>query len=373
MKQIATSLKIFKPAFFAVAVLLFSNAGWSQTIFTNPITGTDPSTANPFTTGQTTDPNVTASGIGRGPGINAVSALNRYNADGFATASTINLSDYFEFIITPNANYEIDFSSFAYTLRRSGTGPTTFVLRSSVDNFTADITTNTFATSNTTATPFTASLSGSSFQNIGSAITFRLYGYGATAAGGTAGIDDFTFSGPVALSTDLLSFTARTSGRNAQLSWTTSCASTIQTFAVEHSTDGSAFTETGRLDAATSECSNATRAYKFETPARSGLYRLAMHDASGRTSYSRALSVAAAAASQSSVRLYPSPAGSTLQVEGLQKGSTCRIVDATGRTLKAWTATGESEAVAVGTLSAGTYMLMSEAAGRSLTQRFSKN
>ena len=94
--------------FFHVSVL------FGQSIWTNPITGTNPNTANPYTTGDVVDANITVSGISRGTGIAGVNANDRYNADGWSTGA-INLNDYFQFTLTPDAGCEIDFASFVYT------------------------------------------------------------------------------------------------------------------------------------------------------------------------------------------------------------------------------------------------------------------
>lgn len=369
MKQIATSLKLFKPAFFVLAAVLFSHTGWSQVIFSNAITDNNPSAANPFTAGQTTDPNITASGIGRGTGIAAVSAQNRYAASGFTTANAIDLADYFEFTLTPANNFEIDFTSIVYTGQASGTGPTQLAFRSSVDGFTTNVGTPTVGGT-------TIPLSGSQFQDIAGSITFRLYGFNAGAAGGTFSVNDFTFNGVVsstALSVDLLSFSANTTGRITQLSWTTSCASATKSFAVEHSSDGQSFTEAGRVDATVGECNNTTRAYKFEAPASNGLYRLAMHDGSGRVEYSRTVSVLYSnVAASGNITVYPSLATASLNIRGLKEGETCRIVDLAGRTLQSWKATGSNETVSLSGLPAGAYMLVADRSGEPMVQRFWK-
>lgn len=171
-------------------LLLFVSAlGFGQSIFTNPITGTNPNTANPYTTGQLINPNITVSGIGRGAGINGTNANNRYNANGWDTV-TIDLNAYFEFTITPNTGFEIDFVSFVYTGQASGTGPTSFAFRSSVDGYSANIGTP-------TATGVTIDLSNATYQNITGPITFRLYAWSASGAGGTFSVNDFTFNGNV--------------------------------------------------------------------------------------------------------------------------------------------------------------------------------
>lgn len=172
--------------FIALFVYAFT---WGQSIFTNPITGVNPNLSNPYTTGQVVDPNLTVSGIGRGAGAIGTGATNRYNANSWNTA-TIDLDAYFEFTLTPNSGYLIDFLSFSYTGERSGTGPTSFAFRSSVDGYTSNI-------GAPTATGTTISLASAAYQGISSAITFRIYGWGASGAPGTFSINDFTFNGYV--------------------------------------------------------------------------------------------------------------------------------------------------------------------------------
>lgn len=171
-----------------IVFLIFWHSVVNGQIFTNPITATNPNTANPFTAGQTFDPNITVSGIGRGTGISGQNANNRYNASGWST-TTIDLNDYYEFTLTPLPGYKIDFTNFVYTSQVS-TGTSSHSFRSSVDGFVSDIGTPT--TSGTTI-----SLSGASYQNITSSITFRFYTYGVTAAATTFSINDFTFNGSV--------------------------------------------------------------------------------------------------------------------------------------------------------------------------------
>ena len=59
---------------FAILTAMGSNA---QVIFENSITGSNPNTSNPYTTGQTNNANLTVSGIGRGSGITGSNGNNR--------------------------------------------------------------------------------------------------------------------------------------------------------------------------------------------------------------------------------------------------------------------------------------------------------
>jgi hypothetical protein len=179
---------------FIVAFLLGSVQGWGQSIFTNSITGSNPNSSNPYTDGQIIASGITVSGIGRGSGITGVNSNDRYNANGWNSAS-FDANDYFEWTITPEACKEIDFESFVYSSSRSGNNSNQwvdgFALRSSLDGYSSNIGTATSGSS------IIIQLNISNYQNINTAITFRLYGWGADAATRTFSIDNFTFNGVV--------------------------------------------------------------------------------------------------------------------------------------------------------------------------------
>lgn len=184
-------LHILSPKTMLIALLIIGNASLAQSIWTNPITGSNPNSTDPYTIGQVVDANITVSGIGRGSGITGNAGNERYNATAWTT-SGLDLTDYFTFTLTPAANYKISLTSFEFTLQRSSTGPVNYALRSSIDNFTSDISTAAFPM---TAALQTVALSGAAFQDITSAITFRIYGYNAGSNVGTASVNDFTFNG----------------------------------------------------------------------------------------------------------------------------------------------------------------------------------
>lgn len=229
--------------------LLVTFNSLSQSIWTNPITGTNPNTANPYVTGQTVDGNISVSGIGRGTGITGTGANDRYNANSWNTAS-IDLTAYFEFTLTPNLGCEIDFTSFVYTGQASSTGATSFAIRSSMDSYVANIGTP-------TAGGTTIVLSSATYQNITGPITFRFYGWGASTATGTFSINDFTFNG--------------TTSCGAPSNTITTGAVTGAPFAVDCSSSDSgsiAFTSTGTFTAGnvyTAQLSNASGSFASPT------------------------------------------------------------------------------------------------------------
>lgn len=177
---------------FTAMALMACSLGFGQSIFTNPITGSNIS-ASPYTTGQVLATGLSSTGISRGSGLSASSTNNRYNVTGAnatSLANAISGNDYFQFSITPNACFEVDFSSFVYNSQIS-TGSINLALRSSIDSYASDIATT------TSTTGATMSLSAAAFQSLTSNVIFRLYIWGASSSGTQFSINDFTFNGTV--------------------------------------------------------------------------------------------------------------------------------------------------------------------------------
>ena len=168
-----------------------------QSIFKNDIIDTNPSSSNPYTNGQVKDPNITVSGIGRGTGLNGNIGGNRYNARDWNTAA-FDPNDYFEFTITPNSGYKIDFINFTYKAQVSAAaGPINFIFRTSLDGFTNNVSTPLIANTGSELTPTPINLSSAEFQNITTSTSFRMYAWGGTATTGTFSINEFDFKGNV--------------------------------------------------------------------------------------------------------------------------------------------------------------------------------
>ena len=113
-----------------------------------------------------------------------------------ALSTGANGSAYFEFTLTPDVGFTFTFSDIDFASRRTGTGPQAFTLRSSADSYASDLTSGTM-TALSTWTAF-APAAFSSTSNAGSAITYRLFGYGGsgTPTAGTANwrIDDLAIT-----------------------------------------------------------------------------------------------------------------------------------------------------------------------------------
>lgn len=139
------------------------------------------------------DPNISATNLTQGT-ITAAANANRFGGSGwFNTGNTpagntlaeaITGNDYVQYIVSPNVGYNFTPTSLVFQWQSSGTGPTTVTLRSSNDSYAADLGSATVTISIAT---YTITISG--LTALTSATTFRLYGYGATATGGTGGFD----------------------------------------------------------------------------------------------------------------------------------------------------------------------------------------
>lgn len=144
------------------------------------------------------DPNLNMSTLSRGAGINVSPLARAFSSTGYQVngtqATALANDEYMEFQISAMAGFEVSLATLDVNFRISNKGPTNFLWRYSIDgtNFT-DI-----------GLPFTYNSPPSggrpqaqidlsvipALQNVvsGRAVTFRLYGWGATDPGGTFAI-----------------------------------------------------------------------------------------------------------------------------------------------------------------------------------------
>ncbi len=181
------------------------------------------------TTG-TTDPTLVpmATGVTFGS-FTAVGALNGPNAGGRFSFTNwpigaqdgndtfgggVDMSKYYSVTLTPQAGFTISLSSIVFTLQRTTTGIRQYVVRSSVDGYSANLPAsispastnlsvvagNTFqvvdaSTSSIAYTGSTITLGGTSYTSVSGPVTFRFYGFNAEATGGAFSIDDVKITG----------------------------------------------------------------------------------------------------------------------------------------------------------------------------------
>jgi hypothetical protein len=326
-----------KKIYILLVALSIANSLFAQSIFDNPITGTNTSAANPYTAGQTVDPNITVTGIGRGPGTLAANSIDSYNANNWNNGGAIDLTDYFTFTLTPNAGKAINFVSFVFTLQRSNQGPVNIALRSSVDAFTANI--GSPATS-TGSTLNTISLSGASYQNITTAIEFRIYGWNSTNNGGALSVNDFTFNGVTGtvLPVKLNYFNGAKQGNIFSLNWLASCSNTTGAgFTIERSSDGRNFTAINSFTASSTRCLQPFEYIDNSPLAGKNFYRLKMTEDNGKTIYSSIIILLNAETGFDIVGLLPSlvKTNAVLNVTSAQKTKLNVVVtDFAGRALQ---------------------------------------
>lgn len=123
------------------------------------------------------------------------SAADVINFAGFNTTATVDLTQYFSFNVTPSSCYSLDLNRIIFLHKTSNTGGTPTVhLRSSLDNFAADIATKTLP--NSTAKTDTINLPAA-FDNVTSAVEFRWYITGIGQTGSTYRHDNVRIFGNI--------------------------------------------------------------------------------------------------------------------------------------------------------------------------------
>jgi len=135
--------------------------------------------------------NILASSISRGSGLISSTNTDRFNSTNWAITSIANAvsgNNYVEFTVSPNSGYMFSVSSILIQLQRSGTGLTAIALRSSVDNYTANLDAVKNVVDNASTQSFTFTFAQT---NSLAPVIYRLYGY-AEASGGSGGPGDGT-------------------------------------------------------------------------------------------------------------------------------------------------------------------------------------
>ncbi|WP_448698342.1 MBG domain-containing protein [Mucilaginibacter sp. AW1-3] len=168
--------------------------------------GTPPPSVNNLTLGTAT---LTGGAASAGAG--------RFAGNTWGTSTTIDVTKYYSVTLTPTSGYTFTLSSLTFAVQRSSTGCAKYSVRSSLDNFAADlpgtvtsnanltVTSGVFSNSNTSAKQVGSGITlGASFAGLSSAITFRIYPF--NASNGTSGafsVDDINFTGTTTAAADV--------------------------------------------------------------------------------------------------------------------------------------------------------------------------
>lgn len=147
-------------------------------------------TASATTTATGVETTLPSGIISRGADLSAAGNADRFNAQSWSIDASVGLSgaDYMVFSIVPDAGFALTLTSIDFNWARSGTGPDELVFTSSLDSHNAIIGTA-FTGLGTTNSGLSLALPAATFSNLTSTVTFRVYGYSATATGGSGGFE----------------------------------------------------------------------------------------------------------------------------------------------------------------------------------------
>lgn len=190
---------------------------------TPPGTGRIDPTPVPVVSGLTFGSFVAQAPVGNPNSLSAgPNASGRFSFTGWPMGATngsdvftgsINTDQYYEVTITPQVNITLTIESINFTLQRSATGIRQYAVRSSIDNYAANLPAsivpentslqvvagNIFQVADASTTAQDGSkITPSDIINITTPVTFRFYTWNAEASGGTFSIDNVRFSGSAA-------------------------------------------------------------------------------------------------------------------------------------------------------------------------------
>lgn len=159
------------------------------------------------------------------------------------------------------------------------------------------------------------------------------YAFTATFNNGFSGFGLSSAPPGAALPVTLVDFEGKNTSEGNVLQWTTSSESNNDYFAIEESTNGKNFTESGRVKGVGN--ASATNHYDFtDVDFNQGItyYRLKQVDFDGKYAYSRMIAIDAPSAGN--IRFYPNPVQSALDIElpNLQTSwVNARVINASGQ------------------------------------------
>jgi hypothetical protein len=197
-------------------------------------------------------------------------------------------SKYAQFSIQPQGTARITLTSLTFAFSRSAEGCQQLTVRSSIDGFNSDIYSQTVSENYQKAS---ITLSGDSFTNQTSEITFRIYGCSPASSNGTLRLDQIQLNGQ-ALPVSLVSFTAKTQGDHVQISWETAQERNADCFEVQRSYDLGEFTTVGRIAAKGTTDQHHYYGFTDQRPLDgANYYRLKQIDTDGQALHSKIVAV----------------------------------------------------------------------------------
>ncbi len=132
--------------------------------------------------------------ISRGAGVSPSGAAGAFSSNGWTTATTLDVTDYYTITVTPAAGKTLTLTRLELDESRSATGIANWVVRSSLDSFATDLSAFTVPDV-TTARTNEATPLGAAFSALTAPVEFRIYGFHAEAATGTWRVDNVEIYG----------------------------------------------------------------------------------------------------------------------------------------------------------------------------------
>ena len=143
-------------------------------------------------------------------GATYISTTNDRYANSGAPTGTLDTNKYVQVTLTPSTGYSLTINSLTVRVQRSGTGPRDIAVRSSADNYTANLpATINPANAALSITPTNvihyvndistgqngATITPTNITDVDKAVTFRFYFFTSEAATGTFSVDDVVING----------------------------------------------------------------------------------------------------------------------------------------------------------------------------------
>ncbi|MGI9191617.1 MAG: fibronectin type III domain-containing protein [Chitinophagaceae bacterium] len=143
-------------------------------------------------TSNTNSANITSSTISYTTGTLTQTAVppNGFTVSNWVNGAAIDLTEYFQFTITPVTNGSFSITTMVVNYSRATNGPQTIAIRSSINNYASDLATATVTNNGTTAQVLTFNVNQATSST---AVTYRLYGY--LGAGNNTGSGGFSGTG----------------------------------------------------------------------------------------------------------------------------------------------------------------------------------
>ena len=238
--------------------------------------------------------NITASSVTLGSDITGgaqFSGTDFFGQDGWPTTAAADLNAYMQVVLSPNSGYYLVLTTFSINLRHStlgpaaGSGPTSYLIASSLDNYTSVLSSGTLTSSYQAINIVLPN----AFHGIMGSVTFRIYGYNASLPAGGSNrlvtngitIGGNAVAGTLAAQSIDLTATAATPG--VALQWQTEGFADGTAFFLQRATDGAHFSTVAEVTGGS--------AMDYEVAPGQLYYRMEARNTDGSTYYSPIVTV----------------------------------------------------------------------------------